>query len=120
MRIGPVFGGSTPTARVGGPARLRPVELDVFWESVVEHVVGLLRQRVLGDRLKCLFDVDGLLGGRLEVGNVVFAITPLLGSPGRNLKQMTVCGHMIGIVLICWSIQASLVQNFAKKLNPSD
>ena len=78
---------STPTARVGLPAWLRPVECDVVRESLVEHVVGLLRQRVLGDRLKCLFHVDGLLGRRLEVGNVVLAITPLLGSSGRDLKD---------------------------------
>ena len=35
-----------------------------------------LRERILGDGLECLFDVDRLLRGCLKVGNVAFRLTP--------------------------------------------
>lgn len=40
---------------------------------------GLLLQRILGDCLECLLDVDGLLGARLKVRNVTFTLAPCHG-----------------------------------------
>jgi len=43
-------------------------------------ILRLLSESVLGDSLEGLLYVDGLLGGRLEVGHLVLGVTPLLSS----------------------------------------
>lgn len=43
-------------------------------------LLGLLLQRVLGDSLEGLLDVDGLLRRRLEVGDVPLRLTPRHGT----------------------------------------
>jgi hypothetical protein len=37
--------------------------------------------------LKCLLHVDGLLGGGLEVGNIILGVAPLLGSLSAHLNR---------------------------------
>ena len=63
-----------------------PGEPDLIGELIVELNLGLLREGVLGDGLERLLDVNGLLGARLEVGNLVFAVAPLLRPLGRHLR----------------------------------
>ena len=46
-----------------------------------------LGQGILGDSLKCLLDVDCLLGRRLEVGDLVLAVAPLLRPLRRHLRN---------------------------------
>ena len=43
---------------------------------VLQWLLKLLLQRVLGDRLERLLDVDGLLCGSLEIRDVTFRLTP--------------------------------------------
>ena len=45
-----------------------------------------MHERVLGNGLECLLDVDGLFGTRFEVWDVVLTVAPLLGSPCRHLE----------------------------------
>ena len=61
-----------------------------------------LGQGILGDSLKCLLDVDCLLGRSLKVGDFVLGVAPLLRSLRRycavvqvNLQSDTVCEHKI-------------------------
>ena len=54
------------------------VEPNLIGKLVGQTFLGLLRKRVLGDRLERLLHVDGLLGRGLEVGNLVLALAPLL------------------------------------------
>ena len=79
-----------PARRVSAAARLLLIlvvarESDLVGELIVQLHLGLLGQRVLGDRLERLLHVDGLLSARLEVGDLVFAMAPLLRPLGRHL-----------------------------------
>ena len=43
---------------------------------VLQLLLSLLLQRVLGDRLERLLDIDGLLCGSLEIRDVAFRLAP--------------------------------------------
>ena len=74
---------------------------------LVRVLLLLARQRVLGDRLEGLLDVDGLLGGRLEVRHVVLLLTPLhrlLGRDGARVGQVDLVAdhHEREVLGVAW------------------
>ena len=62
-------------------------EFDLIGELVVHLDLRLLGERVLGDGLEGLLHINSFLGRRLKVRDVAFAVTPLLRSLRRHLKQ---------------------------------
>lgn len=77
-------------AAVVGSLRLLQIDA-VRRELVVQIEAGrLLAQGVPRDALERLLDVQRLLGGRLEVGHVVFRLAPLLRPLGGNGARLQV------------------------------
>ena len=63
-------------------------KVDLVWKlRVVQLHLGLLGEAILGDSLKCLVNVNSLLGGRLKIGNVVLALAPTLGPLSGHLRD---------------------------------
>ena len=67
-----------------------PNKFDWILEKYLRSPSFYLCQSVLSNCLKSLFYVDCLLGARLEVGNVVLGVTPLLGSLGGHCSVVKV------------------------------
>ena len=56
-----------------------------------------MREGILGNRLESLFDIDGLLGGSLEIRNIAFGLTPRHGAFLRHLLNKSALVRILSI-----------------------